>query len=818
MKPSLLFSVFALNLIFFTLNSSGNDIFAANRDGNGSVKGIVIDGKSGTALSGASAKLTGVNDSTLISGGESGTDGKFSISGISNGKYKLEIFLTGYKSKYITGIEITDKRQEIILDTIKLYDENTTTDVINVETEKSMIENKDDKLVFNNSQDISTKGGTALDVLRKVPLVSIDGSDNISIRGNNNTKILINGKNSNMYKNLKQVPAELVEKVEVITNPSAKYDAEGTSGILNIILKKDDSIGSNGSVFLSSALRDNYNVSLNLNVKKSNVSFGLNTYAGKWAAGSHGNSLRENFLSDSVLAIEQAFTGDNVSLYGGLNPTLDIDLDKLRSLSFEGNFNISKYTLDSRTNALNRGLNNAVIGNLYRKNDYKFDYRSLDLSAFYQEKFKTPEKELTAEAGFTRSTNDIPSQITNTNLLYPDAVNTIRDENTNNLSQNYFGQVDFQTPLSKVNSIETGFKFSGKSDDNDFSADSLNNLTGVINTDVGVSNRFIYKEKIGAGYFTFKTKVADISFKAGVRGEYSNISGDVTGQSLSFDKNYFDLFPSVNISKKIGMADQIKFNYTRRLNRPSSWNLNPFITRFDPNNVSQGNPDLDPEYTNSFELGYSKFITSFSVTPTFFYRKKSNVISRYAILTDSNVTYTTYKNFDSKSEYGMDLIIGGSLTKWWSLNSTLSYYKTDFPTGVTQNSDGVSGYSYKANISTNFTLPYGVNLNVFYMYNGDQINAQGTTKGAKFMQISIGKSILHDKGNLYLGVHDALNQMGYEIESSGPGFRQTYKSFNDARNVSLSFTYRFGKMDNTPPKKKKSQPKDTGTPPADGPK
>lgn len=799
-------------LFFFSLNST----FAYEKEGNGSVNGIIVDGKTGNLLTGASAKLTNTTDSTMISGAESGADGKFTIININNGKYKLEIFFTGYKSKFITGIEITDKKTDITLDTIKLYDENNTTDEIDVVDQKSLIESKDDKLVFNNSQDISTKGGTALDVLRKVPLVTIDGSDNISIRGNNAIKILINGKNSNMYKNLKQVPAEMVEKVEVITNPSAKYDAEGTSGILNIILKKDNSIGSNGSVFLSSGLRDNYNVSANLNVKKSNVTFGLNTYAGKWAAKSHGSTLRENFNPDSISSIQQDFTGDNVSLYGGLNPTLDIDLDKYRSLNFEANFNISKYTLDNRTDAKNIGLTNNIIADLYRKNDYKFDYRGLDLSTFYQEKFKDPEKELSIEGGFTRNTNDVPSEITNSNILYPSLPNTFRVETTNNLSQNYFGQLDFQTPLGGNNSIETGFKYSGKSDDNDFSADSLNSSTGMLTPDIGVSNRFIYKENIGAGYFTFKTKLADISIKAGVRGEYSNVSGDVSGQNLNFDKNYFDLFPSVNISKKIGMADQIKFNYTRRLNRPNSWNLNPFITRFDPTNVSQGNPELDPEYTNSFELGYSKFITSFSITPTFFYRKKSNVISRYAILTDSNVTYTTYKNFDSKSEYGMDLIIGGSITKWWSLNTTLSYYKTEFPSGITQSSDGNSGYSYKANVSTNFVLPYGMNLNVFYMYNGDMVNAQGTSKGAKFMQISLGKSILQDKGNLYLGVHDALNQMGFESEIEGPGFRQTYKSFNEARNVSLSFTYRFGKMDNKPPKKKKNQTKDNTAPPVDG--
>lgn len=788
----------------------------AGYSGNGVVKGTITDGKSGSFLSGASAKLTALNDSALIAGAESGADGKFSIAGLNNGKYKLEIFLTGYKSKFITGIELTDSKQIVTLDSIKLYDENNTTDQIDVVDQKSLIESKDDKLVFNNAQDISTKGGTALDVLKKVPLVSVDGSDNISIRGNNNIKILINGKNSNMYKNLKQVPAEMVEKVEVITNPSAKYDAEGTSGILNIILKKDTGFGTNGSVFLSSGLRDNYNVSGNFNLKKSNVSFGLNSYVGKWAARSHGNSIRENFNPDSISLISQNFTGDNVSLYGGVNPTIDIDLDKMRSLSFEGNINISKYTLDNRTDAQNTGLSNNIIADLYRKNDYKFDYRSLDLSTFYQEKYKTPEKELSVEGGYTRTTNDVPSQITNSNILFPSTPNTYRVETTNNLSQNYFGQLDFQSPLGKDFSLETGFKFSGRSDDNDFNADSLNNSSGIMTPDVGVSNRFVYKENIEAGYMTLKTKISDISIKAGVRGEYSNVSGDVAGQNLNFSKNYFDLFPSVNISKKIGMADQVKFNYTRRLNRPTSWNQNPFITRFDPNNVSQGNPELNPEYTNSFELGYTKFVTSFSITPTAFYRKKSNVISRYAILTDSNVTYTTFKNFDSKSEYGMDLIIGGSITPWWSLNTTLSYYKTEFPTGITETSTGTSGYSYKANVSTNFKLPYGLNLNVFYMYNGDMINAQGTSKGAKFMQISLGKSIMHDKGNLYLGVHDALNQMGFESELNGAGFHQVYKSFNEARNVSLSFTYMFGKMDNTPPKKKKSQPKDNGTPPADG--
>ncbi|HEX2787429.1 MAG TPA: TonB-dependent receptor [Ignavibacteria bacterium] len=782
----------------------------------GSITGTVIEEISAKPLEGVSVKLMDAAGTT-INGDVTKTDGSFSITDIDFGKYNLEISFIGYKTITRNDVEVANS-DVLNLGQIKLLSDSIKTDEILVETDKPNVQFEDDKLVYNVGSNTVAKGETVLDVLKKTPMVSVDEQDNVSIRGNTGVKILIDGKESRSFSNLNQMPAELVEKIEVITNPSAKYQAEGVAGIINIVLKDMDVFGTNGYLNLSGGYKDIYNAGTTLGLKKNKFSAELNLYTGQWYSDGTGFSRRDNLNNQSLKYVTNDYNSSNRSRWYYGAPSMNYTFDKKTFVEFFGDFVISNWTYKYNSNINNTTSQNVSVSQIDQRNNMDGKWKSYNAGIFFNKKFNEDgDHELSIQTSYNKPGNDQNNFITRSSMDgngNPTSPNPyVYKENRNFNYNNFYASADYILPIDKTNKFEAGYKGSIENEDNDFTNDSLNHATGQYDRNTLISNRFKYDKNIQALYTVFNTSLAGIGIKAGLRMEHADINGDVINTGQKFNNKYTDLFPSATISYKFGMTEEIKASYSRRINRPFSWFLNPFLSQNTPQALYSGNPDLDPEYTNSFELAFMKFFGTFSVTPTAFFRRKTDVISFYSELIDSNTTFSTYRNIGTSDNYGMDLIIGGRPLNWLNLNGTLSYYISKFDENSLPSGAEREGSLWQANLNSFVTLPENFSLQIFYNYQGDNVTVQGKTKGFHNLSAGVSKSFLDNTLTFNLMVRDILKQSSFYAETYASGYTSVNETKNNQRTINFSISYRFGKMEQEQKPQRKNEGSNQQAPP-----
>lgn len=775
------------------------------------VSGLVTDSRENIPVESASVKLFLLPDSSLSGGASTSKEGRFTIEGIEAGEYRLEVSFIGFRT-YKNNISVT-RGSMLMLDTVNLIPEKNSTDEIIVEGDKSLLEFDADKKIFNVDESLVTKGGNALDVLKKVPLVTVDINDNVSLRGSSNVIIWVNGKPSKLFENLKQLPSDMIEKIELITNPSAKYDSEGTAGIINIVLKKDSGFGMNGTLNLSGSTRNNYYGSGNLNMKKekitlfSSLSYGFNK-------NNFSNSyLRENYVYP-VSVIQQAGEnndrGNSYYFSGGFeyetgpNSSLGIDGSYNRSGSNGKGSNLSS-TWDS-TGRLSSSFSSA--------SEREGEWKSMNFSSYYFLKFKKPGHELTADFNYSKSENSNNLNTARDNHNYPALSHypSLQKDITEGSSYNLNYKLDYSHPISKISNFEAGYKGVIKSQDNKFNSDTLDFSSNIFVNNTSRSNHFIYKEQVHSAYALFGSKLSEFRFKAGLRLEYTLTDGNLVTNNTVFDDSYLSISPSINISRKLGGNNELQLSYSRRLNRPNVWRLNPFIQSSDPLNISYGNPYLKPEYTNSGEISYMTYISALTITPSIFYKRTNDVITRYTFL-DSNVRVSTFRNLSSSSSYGADLIISANF-KPWNINSSFSFYKTAFESGDA-NVLSNDGYSWRGSLTAGFPFFNIASVQISYSYHGNRVSYQGSSKPSQNLDLGLSKSLFDKKLSITLRVNDLLKLNTNESETFGEGFRQVNTSSYDSRNFYLNISYLFGSLDKNYKKKKKGNTTTDG-PPGDG--
>jgi outer membrane receptor protein involved in Fe transport len=776
-------------LILFLCSSA----FAQNK---GSITGTVTEESSSKPLEGVSVKLTDTSGA-VINGDITKTDGSFSITEVDFGKYNLEISFIGYKTITKSNLEII-KSDVMNLGQVAMTNDSLKTDEILVETEKPDVQFEEDKLVFNLSNNTVAKGETVMDVLKKTPMVSVDQEDNISIRGNTGVKILIDGKESRSFNNLNQMPAELVEKIEVITNPSAKYQAEGVAGIINIVMKDMDIFGTNGYLNLSGGYRDIYNVGTTLGLKKNKFSTEVSLYSGQWNGDGSVYSQRDNYINDSIRYVTNNAQNSNRSKWYYADLSLDYTFDKQNYLQFFGDYTLSNWYYKYNSNITNSTPQNVPVSIIDQRNNMDGKWESFNIGLFYNKKFSEDGHDLTMQSTYNVAQSPQNNYI-NRNTLdgsgnpifpYPYVYQDIRKSDY----KNFYTSADYILPIDKTNKLEAGYKGTIENETNDFQNDSLNHTTGAYERNNLISNRFVYDKNIQALYAVYNTSLAGFGVKAGLRMEYAHITGDVTNTGQNFVNDYTDLFPSAMLSYKFGTTEEIKLSYSKRINRPAGWFLNPFLTQNTPQALYSGNPDLKPEYTNSFELAFMKFFGAFSVTPTAFFRTKTDVISFYNVLIDSNRTFSTYRNIGSARNYGMDLIIGGRPLDWINLNGTISYYRSEFDESSLPAAADREGNLWQANLNTSISFPENFTLQIFYNYQGENVTAQGRTKGFNNVGAGISKTFFDNALTLNLTARDIFKQNRYYSEVYANGYNSVQENKNNYRNINFSISYRFGQM------------------------
>ncbi|WP_225872694.1 TonB-dependent receptor domain-containing protein [Pedobacter frigoris] len=785
----------------------------AQTTGDGKITAKVIDAQNNESVPYATAIVINTKTKAVVKGAQTDAEGNLVIAGIPNGVFTFKISYVGYQTMVRDSISISDAAKTINLGTIKMKTaKGTVLNEVAITAQKSSMQLGIDKKVFSVDQSLVSEGGSASDLLQNVPSVQTDIDGNVSLRGSTGVKVLIDGKPSliaggNVAQILQSLPASSIESVELITNPSAKYDAEGQSGIINIVLKKNKKLGFNGSVALTGGNQNNYNASTNLSFqnKKINIYGNYSYRYGNRLGGGYNNITYLNSAFATAYANQNT---DSKSLEKGHNVKAGIDYyvtDK-SILSFTAGFN-------NRDNDRNEFLKidkfnkqNSPLELSNRDNSNLGSGGSYDLNLDFTQKFNKPKEELTFNFSFSEGTND-NYQIYNTNIynIGGNAVGTLPDiqrNDGNGLNRNYNIQTDYTLPVGKAGKIEAGYRSQIKFAENNTYSDRFNNITGEYEVNYSLTNEFNSKDQVHALYVNYQNQVKDFGYQFGLRAEDATLDtrlGMYTSSGLQYSPGkveYTRLYPSMFLTQKFKGEQQVQLNYSRRVNRPRGWDTNPFLDVSDPLNYRQGNPNLKPEDVHAFELSYMKFWSKITFTSSVYVRQTNDVIQRVRTDPDENgITISTPQNLTSQLNSGMEFIGRVDVSKAWNFTANVNLYQSKIkgvPSyGILEN----SGFSWNANLTNNFVLPYNITMQLKGDYRAPEVMAQGKRNAMYAVDAGAKYDFKNKKSSLSLNVRDVFNTRQWSMTTEANNTIIDFRRRMQGTMANLTFSYRFGKND-----------------------
>lgn len=768
------------------------------------IKGKILEAKTKQPLEYATLVLTHTKTKKLF-GGVTNTKGVFSIQ-VPRGIYAMKVEFIGFKTKKLPNKNVT---KDFDLGTILLTEDSATLEEVEIIAEKSTVEIRLDKKIYNVGKDMTVKGGTASDVLDNVPSVNVDAQGAVSLRGNENVRILIDGKPSalvglNGTDALRNLPAEAIEKVEVITSPSARYDAEGTAGILNIILRKGKITGFNGSINITGGNPALLRIAPNLNyrTKKFNLFSNLG-YSYRKGPG-NSQSLFTNFNNGTITGFrEEDRTFDRKS--NNYNGSIGLEYYINKNSSITGSFFYRNSKDDDiATNITKRFDPNRVLLPPIetRIENEQEDGIDKQYSINYTNNFDGKGQKLTIDLQYEDSNESEPAEIT-----VNGALSEINSQITK--SKDKLVQIDYVLPVGEKSQFEVGHKTTLQDLNSDF---KVRNNLGVVLTPP--SNAITFKQNIYAFYAQYGSKLDKFSYLLGLRTEITDIDLHVITTNQSSNKNFTEWFPTVNLGYELSDTQNITLGYSRRLRRPRYWFLNPFESRSSATNVFRGNPDLNPTFTSSFDLGYTTKISKFNVGASIYYQYSTNIIQPVSILetrtingVQTEVTVRQPTNLNDESRYGLEFTTNYNPTRKVRLSASFNYFKfkTDSftyvyraPGGnqVTTHLQEVNESSWFARFNSRITLPWKIQWQTRLMYRGARANAQSDRDGIFITNLAFSKDLFKDKASLVLNVSDLFNSRKRESLTYIGSRDNPTSIINGAfqwreRQVSLSFTYRF---------------------------
>ncbi|HEY4196177.1 MAG TPA: TonB-dependent receptor, partial [Mucilaginibacter sp.] len=692
-----------------------------------------------------------------------------------------------------------------------------------ISSQKSQIQLGLDKKSFNVDQSLESQGGSATDLLTNIPSVQVDVDGNVSLRGSSNVKILINGKPSALTGNdltdiLQSIPASSIETIEVITNPSAKYDSEGDSGIINIILKKNTAIGFNGSASASVGTHNTYNGTLSLAYQ--NRKFNIYTNYSYRKADRIGNGTSDkttSFLNPTTQANEsqqQNQVSDQKFTFGGHNirSGIDYNISPKTTISFSDNINIR-----DRDRAQNGSTqitqDNNLLEMLGQNNTIHNSGTNLDFNLDLDHKFKKKDEDLTANIGYSTShDNEYDYLNTAYNFYNPDsAYNYKQNNHTIGHQRNLNLQADYTVPLNNHNRLDVGYRSVFNTNDNNYIVDTLNNASNMLDYDPLLSNHFIYHEQVHSLYTNYQQQFGKFGIQAGLRLEEARISTQLTDSvTQNHYQNYLRLYPSLFLSEKLSDNQTLQFSYSRRVTRPRGYQISPFLDKSDPLNYNQGNPNLLPQDIHSFELSYINYWKMLTLTSSLYYRLTNDNIQRIITPLTAEISLNEFENVKSASNAGYELIAKLSPSNAFDLTGNLNiYYKNidgDPALGLTP----TSGYSWNANLTANFKPFKKLGFQVRGDYQGAQVIPQGRADAVYGIDGGVRYDI-SKKLTFSLNGRDLLNTRKFanNVTYDNPALNYYSNQYSQRRFATgiyiATLSYRFG---STPGKGKKDKNKE----------
>jgi len=780
--------------------------FVAQESRIGTIKGSVVDGSAHRPLEFVNVVLRQKPDSAIVTGNATDKSGKFEMLDVPAGNYFVTFSLIGYKEKLTPSFTIDSLHKHLNLGEISLVPTTVDLDEVLVTAEKSMFNNSIDRKVYNVDQDLMSKAGSASELLQNVPSVQVDIDGNISLRGSSNVLIMINGKSSplmdkNSAEALQQMPASSIEKIEVITNPSAKYKPDGTSGIINIVQKKNTSLGINGSVTANAGNQSRYNGNVRLNYDPGNY----NMYASYGLRKDNRNRTTTDTRVQSDAASPATFyNGDLLSLASPLSNILALGLDyhvnEQNQLGISGNYFVNTFTRtdDSYTHLQDEA---GTTTEEYHRNRFDPEYeKEYGVTAYLQHDFSKQEHTLRLEYTASQSPEQEDNHFTNTYLVPATSAsydNTLikQDDKEHQVS------LDYVDPLGENSTLEAGYAGEFKNSDFDFYAEYFDTSQHRFVRDDAKTNRFLFDESINALYATYKQSFGAFGFLGGLRGEWTYRTSNLVTKDSVMSDSYRSMFPTVHLSYKLTGNAELQLSYSRRIHRPDGEDLNPFPEYRDPRNISGGNPGLLPEYIHSVELGCQFQNDLMSLLPAVYYRYTDNKFTSLTQAVNDSTLLTTRQNLSNDRSGGLEIIVSANLgeivTAHWSANGF--YNQIDAANLGYGETKSITTWS--SALTVNINIAKGSRVQINSNYNSSRLTPQGEYRPSYVVNTGIRQELLDGKASLIVTVADIFKTQKRQLELHTPLLQQTVVNMRDSRIVYFGFTYNFGSS----PKKSKEE-------------
>ncbi|MEM6346576.1 MAG: TonB-dependent receptor [Bacteroidota bacterium] len=780
--------LFATGLVFLFLGTAAQNVQFRII---GAIK--LIDDQ-GTPNNYGQVSLFSTQDSSFVKGAISDGLGNFKIEA-PGGNYFLRYSAMGYEPYYSAPFEL---KADLEVGSVRLKAKNLTLSEVQITAEKDLVELDLDKKIYNVSKDLSNQGATASEILGNLPSVTVNQNGQVSLRGSGDVRILIDGKPSGLIgpdgEGLAQLQGSLIESVEIITNPSARYEAEGTGGVINIVLKKDRRKGFNGSLDLTAAYPTNINAALNLNYRVKKVNFFVNYGFGYRVNPYRGTVYQEVYRADTTFISLQESNGRFQGLVNNIRGGIDYYFDENNILTGAYRFRRTdgqRFSFFRYEDYLNN-LNNPIAITAREQEEVESEPYS-EYALTYKKKFRREGQELTADARYLNywensdqifpETTWLPGQSREQGTTF--VQRSVNDEFENQ----YLFQVDYVQAFGEDGTIEGGVRLSFRDMTNDYLA-TEEQSDGEWLALPGFDNVFQYNENVQAIYGIIGNKQERISYQVGLRAEATRIATELVDTRESNEREFQNLFPSGLFALHLPAQNDLQISYSRRIRRPTYRELSPFITLSDRRNFFSGNRDLDPEFSHSVELSHLKYFEQGVLTSALYYRNSSSTIQSIRLVDQEGLATTLPYNLVGQNAFGADISFSYSLTPWWKLDANFNAFRAITDATNIDPNFSADTYSWFVRQTSKFRLPKETSVQLRTNYQAPELIPQGRRAAIFSLDIALKKELWQRKGALTLSGTNLLNTNRSIMMTEGEAFFTDRFSLRQPRQLNLTLTYR----------------------------
>jgi iron complex outermembrane recepter protein len=763
-----------------------------------SVAGKVISSDDAQIVEYAVVKVFSQKDTVLAGGAITDENGFFKITTLKRGPYYLEISSIGFHTKRTTVFVLNSSIPNKFYRKIPLKPSESRLKEAQVSGQRSFVKHSIDRKSYTVEDMAISKGSSVSEILEVIPSVDVDIDGNISLRGSQNLTVLIDGKpmmisNSDLQSLFETLPANSIKKVEVITNPSAKYDPDGMAGIINIVTKRNKLEGFFGNVNVGAAYNGRYNLGGMLNIKQGKWSTMLSAGASYRDQFSVGSTFRRN-IGDTNTILDQNSNGGHISLGSRVSLRVSYDIDQTSTLSITASQNLRGSDQTQTIDYINGFENQSPFSTWSRESETDFSMNFSNYKFDYTKDFKGDDHQLNATVFSNVFFMDISSSfVQGINELSPSDWGVSQQRNKTRADMpSVVGQIDYVRPMKKNNQLEIGGKSINKSGTAYLLAELFDSASGTWLKESLWSNDYQVDEGIHSVYAVYKQSIKKFGYQVGLRLEKAYTDAFLLEGNDTFHNEYFSPFPSVHLSYELKKNSQLKASYSRRVNRPGHRTMRPFADYSDPLNIRQGNPFLLPEYINSYEVEYSLRKGKTMVSTGVYAKEINGLITRVKTVSEGIAT-TTYKNLGSAKNYGLELVVNSRFNKNWRMTFSSNAYRTEIDGGADSELNS-EGYMVSSKLLTSYKLLYGLTVQASGRYSSPRVLPQGEISAITHADLAIQKRLLKNKASLNFKVSDIFNTRSYAFITEGSTFYQDSYRKRESRFFQLSFQYNFGEF------------------------